>query len=254
MKTMKTKSLKNSIKERESNSLGLQKMIIKQIESGDLLPGEKLHSERVMADMYGVSRMIVKHAMNGLVSKGYLYRVHGSGTFVTKHAVAKMDLSYMSETGNGGITAIMKSYGTKISSKVLTKGVISSRFFSYKLGLDENDRVYVLHRIRYGNDEPIAVEYTYLPEACFKDLDNIDFSRVSLYDYMDSMGHMPKKFKQKLHIIEVGERERIPLCINEKDPVYYLEMIGQDEAGKIVEYTESYVRCDKFEFRFKNPS
>ena len=91
MKTMKTKSLKNSIKERESNSLGLQKMIIKQIESGDLLPGEKLHSERVMADMYGVSRMIVKHAMNGLVSKGYLYRVQGSGTIVTKHPVAKKD-------------------------------------------------------------------------------------------------------------------------------------------------------------------
>lgn len=251
---MKKNPYKSKTKERESESLNLQKRIIKQIEAGDLLPGEKLYSERVMADIYGVSRMTVKYAMNALVNKGYVYRVHGSGTFVRQQAVDKMDLSYISETGNGGITAIMTNYGAKISSKVLTKGIVNARFFTHKLGLDENEDVYVLHRIRYGNDEPIAVEYTYLPAAYFEGIDHVDFSRVSLYDFMDSMGRMPKKFNQKLHIMDVSDREHGALELNEKDAVYYLEFIGYDEEGTIVEYTESYVRCDKFEFRFENPS
>lgn len=251
---MSRTSADKNTKEKDSESLHLQKIIIKQIESGDLLPGERLYSERAMANMHGVSRMVVQRAMNALVDKGYLYRVHGSGTFVMQNAVNKIDLSYMSEGGNGGITAIMKSYGAKISSKVLTKGVVSARFFSYKLGLEEGEEVYVLHRIRYGNDEPMAIEYTYLPAKLFTDIDKMDFSRVSLYDYMDSVGHMPKKFSQKLRISEASERERIPLELHDKDPVYYLEFIGHDENGQIVEYTETYARCDKFEFKFESPS
>lgn len=243
-----------SVKERDSQSLHMQKMIIQQIESGDLLPGEKILSERALADMYGTTRMTAQYAINALVRKGYLYRIQGSGTFVRQNTIDKMDLSYMTEAGNGGITAIMKSYGAKMSNKVLTKGVVKSRFFSDKLGLQENKEIYVLHRIRIGNDEPLAVEYTYLPSELFNDIDQMDFSRVSLYDYMDSKGHMPIKFKQKLQIVEVGERESRALEINERDPVYYLEFIGNDENGRVVEYTECYARCDKFEFKFENPS
>lgn len=249
---MGDKGTKKQVKERDSESLQLQKRIIKNIESGDLLPGEKLYSERALADMYGVSRMTVQYAMNALVRKGYLYRVRGSGTYVRQGTVDKMDLSYLSEAGNGSISAIMKNYGVKMTSKVLTKGTVSTRFFSHKLELDEKEEVYVLHRIRYGNDEPIAVEYTYVPAKVFEDIDHMDFSRVSLYDYMDSKGHMPKKFRQKLQIVEVNERERGFLELHENDPVYYLEFIGYDELGLVVEYTESYARCDKFEFRFEN--
>ena len=236
---MSAKDNKRPIRERESESLQLQKRIIKQIESGDLLPGEKLYSERAMAEMYGLSRMTVQYALNALVRKGFLYRLQGSGTFVKHSAVDKMDLSYLSEAGNGGISAIMKSYGIKMSSKVLTKGIVSARYFLHKLELDSNEEVYVLHRVRYGNDEPIAVEYTYLPAGIFRDIDQIDFSRVSLYDYMDSKGHMPKTFKQKLQIVEVSERETGYLELHEDDPLYYPEYNGDAEKGIVVEYTES---------------
>ncbi|MDO4755493.1 MAG: GntR family transcriptional regulator [Parabacteroides sp.] len=248
--------IKNStdmVKERESDSLYLQKMIIQQIEDGELLPGEKIYSERALADKYGMTRMTAQYAINALVRKGYLYRIHGAGTFVRKQIVDKMDLSYMSEAGNGGLTAILKSYGAKLSNKVLTKGMIKSGFFSNKLEMYADKEIYALHRIRFGNDEPLAVEYSYLPAELFNDIEQVEFSRVSLYDYMDSKGHMPKQFSQKLQIVEVGERESKALGINEKEPVYYLEFIGHDERGTVVEYTECYARCDKFEFKFESP-
>lgn len=236
--------------ERESASAQLQKILIKMIEDGEYLPGEKLYSERAMASKYGVSRMVVQYAFNELVKKGYLYRVRGSGTYVQKNVVEKMNLNYLSERGNGGITAIVKNHGAKISSKVLTKGIVRDTCFSCKLGLEREAPVYVLHRIRYGNDEPIAVEYTYVPAELFPEMDAIDFEKVSLYDYMDSEMRMPKKFVQKLQIIEASEKERGYLELERKDPVYYFEFVGYDENGTIVEYTESYNRCDKFEYSF----
>lgn len=237
-------------KGKEPASYQLQKIIIKMIEDGDYLPGEKLYSERAMASKYGVSRMTVQYAFNELVKAGYLYRVQGSGTFVRKNVVDKMNLNYLSERGNAGITAIVKNHGAKISNKVLTKGVIHGRWFSHKLGLGEDEPVYALHRIRYGNDEPIAVEYTYVPAGIFREMDDIDFEKVSLYDYMDSEKHMPQKFIQKLQIIEVTKKEREYLELEKREPVYYFEFIGYDESGTIVEYTESYNRCDRFEYTF----
>lgn len=236
--------------EKETASSQLQKILIKMIENGDYLPGEKLYSERAMASKFGVSRMTVQYAFNELVKKGYLYRLRGSGTYVQKNIVEKMNLNYLSERGNGGITAIVKNHGAKISSKVLTKGIVTGTCFSYKLGLEREAPVYVLHRIRYGNDEPIAVEYTYVPAELFPEMDDIDFEQVSLYDYMDSEMRMPKNFIQKLQLIEASEKERGYLELEKKEPVYYFEFVGYDESGTIVEYTESYNRCDKFEYTF----
>lgn len=56
--------------------------IVGKIEKGDYLPGEKLPSERELAQLYDVNRMTVKKAMDMLVDTGYLYRCVGRGTFV----------------------------------------------------------------------------------------------------------------------------------------------------------------------------
>ena len=45
----------------------LKEIIIKRIEDGEYLPGEKIPSEREMADTYGVNRMTVKNAISSLV-------------------------------------------------------------------------------------------------------------------------------------------------------------------------------------------
>lgn len=229
----------------------LQDVILNKVEAGEYLPGERLPSERTLAELYGINRMSVKAAIQALVSKGYLYRVQGKGTFVKKKDSYKLNLGFLNESGNCGITAMVKSQGIQISNQVLTKGTLAgSRYFSGKLDLPEQDLVYALHRIRFGNEEPIAVEYTYVPFSLFPDIDAVDFKYVSLYDYMDSKGHMPLTFHQKFHMIQVPKKEAKYLDLEQGQVVYYFEYIGLDETGKIAEYTESYTRTDKAEFFF----
>lgn len=60
----------------------LEQGIKEMIEKGQLQPGEMIPSEREWAEMYEISRMTVRQAINNLVNDGYLVRKRGKGTFV----------------------------------------------------------------------------------------------------------------------------------------------------------------------------
>ncbi len=62
----------------------LMEIIIAEIESGKLAPGDRLMPERKMAAFYQVNRSTVNHALEELTSLGWLIRKQGSGTEVAK--------------------------------------------------------------------------------------------------------------------------------------------------------------------------
>jgi GntR family transcriptional repressor for pyruvate dehydrogenase complex len=65
----------------------LYEQIVEQIEasilSGELKPGDKLPSERELAEQFGVSRTAVREAVKALTQKGLVVVHVGRGTFVT---------------------------------------------------------------------------------------------------------------------------------------------------------------------------
>ncbi len=54
----------------------------RRIQRGNWKPGDRIPTERALAEHYGVSRITVRRAVLDLVQKGLLYRVPGKGTFV----------------------------------------------------------------------------------------------------------------------------------------------------------------------------
>jgi DNA-binding LacI/PurR family transcriptional regulator len=64
----------------------LQNILIEQIRSGQLSPGQKIPSERELSRIYSVSRTTSRNAMLDLENKGYVTREVGSGTFVRSSA------------------------------------------------------------------------------------------------------------------------------------------------------------------------
>lgn len=229
----------------------LQDIIIKKIEEKQYLPGEAIPSERKMAETYGVNRMTVKRAVNKLVEQKYLYRKQGAGTFVAKRDNKKIDMDYADETGNTGISAVFREKGIKIFNKVLGMGEIcESKYINYKLALKEKEVVWGLHRVRIGDDVPVAVEYTYVPRKYFEDMEKFDFAKVSLYDYMDSYGHMPMHFIQNLIICEANEKIADLLNVKKGTAIFKIEYQGADRDYNVVEYTKSFINPEFVEFKF----
>ena len=229
----------------------IEEIIIDRIERQEYLPGEMISSERNLSQIYGVSRQTVRNAIEGLVKRRYLTRIQGKGTFVKKAENNKVAFGVLNESENASFTSLVRNFGIEISNKLLCTGIIEgSKYFSHKLNLRPDEPIFGIHRVRYGNKEPLAIEYTYLPLKFFSDIAGYNFERVSLYDYMASKNHLPCNFKETMSMTNADKKMSSHLKLTDENIVNHIEMFGYDSSKNLVEYTESYSRPDRLEVRF----
>jgi len=95
---------------RESTLEIIVQQIKLQIKNGTLKPGEKLPSERKLANLLGVSRASVREAIQALAYSGYLEVIQGKGTYVSDMA-AKYDeiANFLSEFSNYSVDYLMEA-------------------------------------------------------------------------------------------------------------------------------------------------
>jgi len=69
---------------KQSYTSQMKDILIEKIRN--LEPGEKIPSERDLAETYEISRTTTRNAISSLIHEGFLTRLRGSGTFVTNKA------------------------------------------------------------------------------------------------------------------------------------------------------------------------
>lgn len=218
---------------------------------GNCLEGEALPGERDLAEKYSVNRATIQYALRKLAEEDMVYRIKGKGTYICRNNKKVMNIGDAAVQGTKGIAALVRSYGILVKNVVLVSGTITgNKFLESKLELQDGEPVFALHRVRYGNNEPLAIEYTYVPKKLFPDIENIDFRMVPLYDYMEARGHLPEKYDKKIRVIKLLPKEARYLELPVDAPAFSFELIGVNAERRPVEYTESYVRCDRTEFSF----
>jgi len=67
----------------------LEGILREAIEGGKWVPDQQIPSEPELCEMLGVSRTVVRQALNELVNEGLLYRRRGKGTFATRSKIAE---------------------------------------------------------------------------------------------------------------------------------------------------------------------
>lgn len=160
--------------------LKIEEDIKKRIKDGTYKANQKLPTEREFIEMYHVSRMTARQAINNLVGQGYIYRIKGRGAFVHKSNIVQKNRSFLS------FRESMKEYGIEITSEILNfKEILPPDLIRLNLKLDVGQKTYCLSRIRYADGEPIVVEDIYLPADRYPGLMNYDFSKDSLYGVME---------------------------------------------------------------------
>ena len=63
--------------------------LLQEIKNHTFIPGDKFYSEADIKRMYSVSSITAVKALNELTTAGYLYRIQGKGTFVSKAKVSQ---------------------------------------------------------------------------------------------------------------------------------------------------------------------
>jgi GntR family transcriptional regulator len=213
--------------------------------SGQLKPGNAIPSEWELADLYQVSRLTVRHALDNLARQGWLNRRHGVGTFVANPTVARIAPSKLS------FTEQMRAIGRTPSSRQISFKVVSANaeIASY-LGLQESDPVVEITRLRLADDEPILLETSYLSQARFPDLDEtVDLSHNSLYEYLYTQYQANvASMDQTLEPVLLTEAEAKYLGTQAGTPAVLSEITAFSSEGEPIEYCWSVTRGDKCKF------
>ena len=126
--------------------------------------GERLPSERDLAEQFQVSRMTLRQAISLLVEEGVLERRVGSGTFVSSTRVQEK------MRGTTSFTEIVKSQGKVPSSQLISyRRTTPNEQEVANLGIAPTENIIRMERVRYADQVPLVYEVASIPEKFIKD-------------------------------------------------------------------------------------
>ena len=149
---------------KDSKPLYLQiKDILKhKIITSEYPVGSTIPSENELEDMFSVSRMTIRQAVNELVNEGLLKkeRGRGKGTIVLSNAIADKLSTVKS------FTQKMSEQGLVLKNKQINISLVTpDETIKSALNLAPNEKVLRLNRIRMVNNDIIMYSISYLPES-----------------------------------------------------------------------------------------
>ncbi|SEP23648.1 GntR family transcriptional regulator [Propionispora vibrioides] len=220
----------------------LMDILIEDIQQ-NMKEDDQIPSEREICEQYNVSRSTVRQAMQEMEKDGYIYRVHGKGTFVAPLKYNQDLLKFYS------FTEAMKKLGKIPASRVLKFEVLScDRKVARKLEAEEHSKVYKFVRLRLADDRPMMLETTYLPVGRFPGLTKEKLESMAMYDmFSQEFSTSISSAKEVFQAVSINEEEAWYLQIDKAVPGLKIERYTY-EQDNIIEYTRSIARGDKFEY------
>ncbi|MHC5249128.1 GntR family transcriptional regulator [Enterococcus sp. LJL90] len=133
--------------------------LLEEIKNHKFIPGDKFYSEADLKKKFSVSSITAVKALNELTNAGYLYRIQGKGTFVSKARVSKTvkfsDIElHALDTEKVKVLSVLK----KNEPEILVK-----------LGLLPQENYFEIKRLRYSDETPFLFHLSYLPEKLVKE-------------------------------------------------------------------------------------
>lgn len=209
-----------------------------QIVQGEYQVGDLLPSETELVQKLDISRTTVRLAFNDLVNSGLVKRERGKGTIVISSGITSQ-LSHLSsfteEVARLGMTP-----GTQLVS---SEKVTSPTKVSKRLAIEPNTEVMKVIRLRTADDRPIGLVTTWLNINTFPQLNNLDYSSLSLYEvYEKNLGLTILRATEFVWADDVSDHEKEKLCIQRDDPVLRITRVTyiktNKEGGTPIEYIE----------------
>jgi GntR family transcriptional regulator len=212
------------------------------VASGELTAGDRLPSERQLAEALTVSRMTLRHALEGLQNAGWLTRTLGRrGGAVIASQRSDVDISNLV-----GLRAQLLQSATSASSRLVSATVHQpDEATRVALGLDFTASVYDVERVRYAGDIAVVLERSFFPAALFPGLLDLDLTG-SMYSLMRRHYALaPVSATQELTALIVTASDALALGISPNGPILGITRTSFAGNGTPVEYSRDLFRSDK---------
>lgn len=220
--------------------------IKKQIDDGFWEIGQRLPSERDLADEYEVSRMTLRQAITLLVEEGILERRVGSGTYVASHRMQEK------MRGTTSFTEIVRSQGKAPSSRLISyQRKPANNTEIQRLQLKETDYVIRMERVRYADHMPLVFEVAAISETLIQSFNKEDITE-HFFQTLTDHGYEIGKSQQTIYAKNASEKVANYLKIPKNHAVLALTQVSYFTDGRPFEYVHSQYVGDRFEFYLEN--
>jgi GntR family transcriptional regulator len=217
----------------------------RRILSGDLESHDRLASERMIADRFGLSRMTARQAVELLVRRGVVYRRPGSGTFVSppriEHTLQRL----------AGFSEQMRRQGVQPTGRVLEMRC-SDRIDEAAraaLALPADERAWMVRRLRFGDGEPLLLETFWVPRAVCPELSRHELRDRSLYAVMrERYGVDPVSAETSLEPAALDAADARHLAARPGAPAILVIRTTHAADGRPVEFARDLYRGDRARF------
>lgn len=209
----------------------------------EAVPGARLPGERELSAHLGVARMTLRRVVDDLVEQGRLDRRPGSGTFVTRPALAK-------ELGVTSFSEDMRARGLRPGTEVIDVSQRAAhQMLARQLRMPEGDPVIHIKRVRLAHDEPMALETAWIPAAFVPGISAADVQE-SLYEVLAQRWRArPTAATSTAAAVLPDPQVAALLQITITQPCLQVQMTGVDQRGRTVLYARGIYRGDRYQVR-----
>jgi len=224
----------------------LANILRQQIVDEDFQPHNAIPSERQLEQQYNLSRPTIRQAIELLSRQGYLYRVHGKGTFVSPPKLQKgmLELTSFSED--------MRNRGLKPGQRILEFGYVKpDKKIKQQLEISDNEtKVLRIKRLRYGDEEPMGLQDSFLaldsaPSITREEIEE----RGSIYIILqEKFGIYPTEADETLEVTLATSEEAELLNITKGSPLLLNERTLWSQDRKAIEFVRILYRGDRYKY------
>lgn len=220
----------------------LEEQIRADIKNGIYKPGSRIPAEPELREMYNVSRITVRRAVEELCKEGLLEKKHGKGTYVRTQKINRKieHLQSFSEA--------CKASNMVSSSLITGKNRIPVSALELEKDFGCDSFIYT-QRIRMADNEPVMCENNYFPSPKYDFLLNEDLSG-SLYQLLDQKYDIKVtgSANSYLDIVRADAAIASLMKISKGDPLFYLNTEIYDEKGELIHIGHQYINGERYRF------
>lgn len=218
-------------------------LIKEKIKNGELEPGERLPSENQFAKQLHVSRTTLREALRTLEEENIITRRHGVGTFVNKKPVFSGGIEELFS-----LTDLIEREGKTPGTELLYSGYVEPQEEEIKeLGLEKNEQVLLVKRVRTANNMPLVYCIDKIPAHIIPN--GYQLNEESIFLFLEEEAGVTISYAQA-DIETMGYHEEISetLGCEPGTPLLILKQVHYDTLDQPVLYSINFFRADQISF------
>lgn len=237
-------------------------LLREDIQTGRLVEGARLPSERDLMEAYGAARGTVRQAVSLLRTEGLIHTEHGRGGFVRSRPPVKRIAHDRfarrhREEGKAAFLAEAEAEGISPGVEVLKVGQeLPPAAIAERLGIPATEKVLVRRRRYLADGDPVEMATSYLPLAITQGtaIAKKNPGPGGIYARLEEAGHRLARFTEDVSARMPSPDEVRSLRLRAGTPVFGLVRTAYDDSGRAVEVCDTVMAADRFVLSYELPA